>query len=57
MAAAFEISVDAAVTAVLSELDELHTLKEEQNRKTALEGPFLLLLAGFDCSSLKRHIT
>lgn len=42
MAAAIEISVDAAVTAVLSELDGHLTLKEEQNGKMALEVSFLI---------------
>lgn len=40
MASAIEISVDAAETAVLSELDSHLVFKEEQKRKTALEASF-----------------
>lgn len=53
LAAAKEISMDAAAGAFLSEQDDIFTLKDEQ--RTALkEHGFTLLLTGFSKSSVQQ---
>lgn len=57
LAAAEEINMDAAVTAVLLELDDIFTLKQKTELNTFPSGKdvFILLLNGFGKSSVKHH--
>lgn len=60
MAAAKEINIDAAVAAVLAELDEISALKEGQRtalRAFSIKDVLALLLTGFGYSLVKQRST